>query len=379
MHDSIKYNAAVDSLAQQKQLIRHLTRYIDAERHVNRDVVGQNIVLMREIEHMADVIQKKSNQLKKGRSMLQSLMKEIDIKDDVLRSTQNQLLLTQSRYDEQMMQSQQTSGAASNGAFLESLMKEHGLTKEQIISYVKEYKEMDHNAIRAQDKKVASLEKKVVTLQNTCKEQERKRKQAEKTVKQQQKELDAKEKRIKTLEDSLKMQEEMTPSAPKAVTRAMEAVGNIMAELGGTSPSIVDAKNSPNVIDNLRIDTGDTSMVSASESTGRGSVSRRTIADKMGACATHEKQSRPAATAEPSNEADVSIWNPDSDKLNSDKENPSKVLSFTTDGKKATSTMPSKGIGTKRKLLSVSSHNRNQPLMGVTKKNTGFSIPKLNQ
>lgn len=368
MHHNIKYNAAVDSLAQQKEMIRHLSTYIEAERHVNRDVVHQNMVLMREVGHMADVIQKKSNQLKKGRSMLESLMKEIDIKDDVLRSTQNQLLLLQSRYDEKMMESNQ---APVVDSVFESLMKEYKLTKDEVVSYVKAYAAMDHAALKGQEKKVASLEKKVVTLQNSCKEQEKKRKQAEKTVKDQKKQLDAKLKRIKALEDSLKAHEEMTPSAPRAVTRAMEAVGNIMAELGGATPS-ADVRHTPmSMKSGLKRQSLEGSMVSASESTGRGSVSRTRVAKRM---ATAEKQSRPQVTApEPSNEADVSIWNPDSDKNHSDKENPSKMLSFASDGTKSIL-----GGASKRKLLTVSSHNRKQPLMGVTKKNTAFSIPKLN-
>lgn len=358
MHDRIKYNAAVDSISQQKELIRHLSRYIEAERHVNRDVMKQNMVLLREAEHMTRVIQKKSSQLKKGKNMLQNLMKEIDIKNDVIRSTQNQLLLAQSRYDEKVMESKQA--PAADMSIIESLMAEHGLTKEKVVSYVKEYIGMDHKDILAQGNKVASLEKKVSTLQNSCKEQEKKRKQAEKTVKSQKKELEAKEKRIKTLEDSLKAHEGMTPAAPRAVTRAMEAVGNIMAELGGVTPS-TDGKHTARKEVERRGESG--GMISPSESTGRGSVSTK----KRTQHAKYE-------TVEPSNEADVSIWNPDSDK-----ENPTKMLSFASDGIKPASMMIGGAApGSKRKLLSVSSHNRKQPLMGVTKKNTGFTIPKLN-
>ncbi len=372
MHDSIKYNAAVDSLAQQKEFIRHLSKYIDAERHVNRDVVRQNVALVRTIEHMADVIQKKSSQVKKSQGMLDCLMKEIDIKDNVLRSTQNQLLLAQSRYDEKVMESHQQQAPAVDPVF-QSLMKEYGLTKTEVVSNVKEYLSMDHKALQGQEKKVASLEKKVSSLQNTCKEEEKKRKQAEKTVKDQKKQLDAKDARIKMLEDSLKAQEEMTPAAPRAVTRAMEAVGNIMAELGGITPS-TNGKNTPKPPHSrLKRHSEEGSLMSASaESTGRGSVSKRrlTVARSTGKEEKHSSGSL-VNKAEPSHEADVSIWNPDSDKNLSDKENPSKMLSF--DGKK------SAGGVSKRKLLSVSSHNRKQPLMGVTKKNTGFSIPKLNQ
>jgi len=377
MHDSIKYNAAVDSLAQQKEMIRHLSKYIEAERYVNRDVVRQNVALVREIEHLSEIIQKKSSQLNKSRGMLNSLMKEIDIKDDVLRSTQNQLLLSQSRYDEKVMES--TRAPAPDPVF-ESLMEEHGLTKGEIVSHIKEYMATDWKAMHGQEKKVASfekkvasLEKKVSTLQNSYKEEERKRKEAEKTVKDQKKQLDAKDVRIKMLEDSLRAQEEMTPAAPRSVTRAMEAVGNIMVELaGGTSSA--DVGNTPRVPrSGLKRHSGEGSLMSASESTGRGSASKRRIMATVA-----EKQNVSADTtnkAEPSHEADVSIWNPDSDKNPSDKENPSKMLSF--DGKKSSSIVA--GGVSKRKLLSVTSHNRKQPLMGVTKKNTGFSIPKLNQ
>lgn len=387
MHDSIKYNAAVDSLAQQKELIRYLSRYIEAEMHVNRDVVRQNVALVREIERMADVIQKKSTLVKKGQGMLDSLMKEIDIKDNVLRSTQNQLLLAQSRYDEKVMESHQQ-GPAVDPVF-ESLMNEYGLTKSEIVSNVKEYMSMDHKALQGHEKKAVSLEKKIASLekktvslekkvsslQNTCKEEEKKRKQAEKTVKDQKKQLDVKDARIKMLEDSLKAQEEMTPAAPRAVTRAMEAVGNIMAELGGMTPS-TDIKNTPKPSGTRakRLSCEGSMMSASAESTGRGSVSKRRLTATL-AKSTEEENRSVSNRAEPSHEADVSIWNPDSDKNLSDKENPSKMLSC--DGKKSASIVP--GGLSKRKLLSVSSHTRKQPLMGVTKRNTGFSIPKLNQ
>jgi hypothetical protein len=96
---------------------------------------------------------------------------------------------------------------------------------------------------------------------------------------------------------------------------------------------------------------------------------------------------------------DVSVWNPDSaresiqetaENINSsfsdDKENPKDARANASKVSVAPGSASKTGslAGTKRKLLSISSQNRTmmsggQPILGVSKKkNTGFSIPSLN-
>eukprot|EP00889_Picochlorum_renovo_P003394 jgi/Picre1/30424/NNA_005788.t1 len=136
------------------------------------------------------------------------LKKELGMKDDMLHQLQNQMMLTRTQYDERM----------------------HLL---------------DSDLRRAQSRAnephkgegVEGLEKEVARLKKACQEQEKKRKEAEKTVKEQKKDITAKSKRITSLEESLKAQTQMTPSAPKAVTHAMQAVGNLVDQLGASPMS----------------------------------------------------------------------------------------------------------------------------------------------
>ena len=386
MHDNIKYNAAVDSLSQQKELIRQLLKYLSAERHVNRDVVAQNAVLMRELKTLADVVNRKSSQLKKARGMVDSLMKEMGVKDEMIRSSQNQLLLTKSQYDEriQRMDNELYRKSNEDGQFFEGLMKEYGVSRDDIVERVKEF-----NGKGAQDKTIKDLEKKLSTLQNKYQEQEKKRKDAQKTVKEQKKEITAKTKQIKSLEESLKIHEQMTPAAPKSVKRAMNAVENIMGQLG-TSPVVGDS--TPKVPAEIKIDSdGNMSAVMSIEkgSVSKTSAGKRTVERKLG---SSNKMQRTEVS--PSVHGDVSIWNPDSEKFSSEKENaslamnPSKALSFAAKELSSATVGQSmmnkkKGIvktenagGSKRKLLSVSAHNRNQPMLQPSNNKT-FSIPKL--
>ena len=386
MHDNIKYNAAVDSLSQQKELIRQLLKYVSAERHVNRDVVAQNAVLMRELKTLADVVNKKSSQLKKARCMVDSLMKEMGVKDEMIRSSQNQLLLTKSQYDEriQRMDNELYRKSNEDGQFFEGLMKEYGVSRDDIVERVKEF-----NGKGAQDKTIKDLEKKLSTLQNKYQEQEKKRKDAQKTVKEQKKEITAKTKQIKSLEESLKIHEQMTPAAPKSVKRAMNAVENIMGQLG-TSPVVGDS--TPKVPAEIKIDSdGNMSAVMSIEkgSVSKTSAGKRIVERKLG---SSNKMQRTEVS--PSVHGDVSIWNPDSEKFSSEKENaslamnPSKALSFAAKELSSATVGQSmmnkkKGIvktenagGSKRKLLSVSAHNRNQPMLQPSNNKT-FSIPKL--
>ena len=387
MHDNIKYNAAVDSLSQQKELIRQLLKYVSAERLVNRDVVAQNAVLIRELKALADVANRKSSQLKKARGVVDSLIKEMGVKDEMIRSSQNQLLLTKSQYDEriQRMDNELYRKSNEDGEFFEGLMKEYGVSRDDIVERVKEFK-----GSGAQEKAIKDLEKKLSTLQNKYQEQEKKRKNAEKTVKEQKKEITEKTKRIKSLEESLKIHEQMTPAAPKSVKRAMNAVENIMGQLG-TSPVVGDS--TPKVPAKMKIDSD--SNMSAVMSTGQGSVSKRSAGKRAAEPKLGSSNKTQRTEVSPSVHGDVSIWNPDSEKFSSEKENaslamnPSKALSFAvkelssaTGGhsvlnkKKGVVKTENPPGGSKRKLLSVSAHNRNQPMLQPSSKKT-FSIPKL--
>ncbi len=84
MHDNIKYNAAVDSLSQQKELIGQLMRYMAADRQVSRSIAGQNAVLLKELHRMMDVARSTSGRLSKARHMVDGLKKELGMKDDML-------------------------------------------------------------------------------------------------------------------------------------------------------------------------------------------------------------------------------------------------------------------------------------------------------
>ena len=185
---------------------------------------------------------------------------------------------------------------------------------------------------------------------------------------EQKKDITAKSKRITSLEESLKAQAQMTPSAPKAVTHAMQAVGNLVDQLGA-SP-----------------------MSGASKSMGKANT------DSRGSRNKRKKRRMSNAVTNRTTDDVVSHWNPDAP---SDKENapqvlrdPSKALSFATtandDTKPKNNTkkgvVASSGVSApqpKRRLLSVTTHHQNktnttgaQPRF---KQGGGFSIPKLSQ
>ena len=362
MHDNIKYNAAVDSLSQQKELIGQLMRYMAADRQVSRSIAGQNAVLLKELHRMMDVARSTSGRLSKARHMVDGLKKELGMKDDMLHQLQNQMMLTRTQYDERMhlldsdlrRAQSRVNEPHSDTTFLDTMMKECGVSsKDEVVTRVKGYE---------------GLEKEVARLKKACQEQEKKRKEAEKTVKEQKKDITAKSKRITSLEESLKAQAQMTPSAPKAVTHAMQAVGNLVDQLGA-SP-----------------------MSGASKSMGKANT------DSIGSRNKRKKRRMSNAVTNRTTDDVVSHWNPDAP---SDKENapqvlrdPSKALSFATttndDTKPKNNTkkgvVASSGVSApqpKRRLLSVTTHHQNktnttgaQPRF---KQGGGFSIPKLSQ
>lgn len=370
MHDNIKYNAAVDSLSQQKELIGQLMRYMAADRQVGRCIAGQNAVLLKELHRMMDLARSTSGRLSKARHMVESLKKELGMKDDMLHQLQNQMMLTRTQYDERMhlldsdlrRAQSRANEPHSDTTFLDTMMKECGVSsKDEVVKRVKGYE---------------GLEKEVARLKKACQEQEKKRKEAEKTVKEQKKDITAKSKRITSLEESLKAQTQMTPSAPRAVTHAMQAVGNLVDQLGASPMS------------------GASKSLADTESIGSRNKRRK-------------RRMSNTVTKRDDND-DVSHWNPDSSAAPSDKENapqvlrdPSKALSFatrandntTTENKKNTITqkgvVASSGISgaappqPKRRLLSVTTHHQNKNNTGAQqprlKQGSGFSIPKLSQ
>ncbi|KAI8100686.1 hypothetical protein M9434_005077 [Picochlorum sp. BPE23] len=368
MHDNIKYNAAVDSLSQQKELIGQLMRYMAADREVGRCIAGQNAVLLKELHRMMDVARSTCGRLSKSRHMVESLKKELGMKDDMLHQLQNQMMLTRTQYDERMhlldsdlrRAQSRANEPHSDTTFLDTMMKECGVSsKDEVVKRVKGYE---------------GLEKEVARLKKACQEQEKKRKEAEKAVKEQKKDITAKSKRITSLEESLKAQTQMTPSAPKAVTHAMQAVGNLVDQLGASPMS------------------GASKSFADTESIGSRNKRRR-------------KRRISNSVTKKDGDDDVSHWNPDSSAAPSDKENapqilrdPSKALSFATRPNDNTTTeknkitkkgvVASSGVSAaaapqpKRRLLSVTTHHQNKNNTGALprlKPGSGFSIPKLSQ
>jgi hypothetical protein len=384
LSNTLQLQAANDSLKHLREINLSLKRYLSVERKMGRDLMAENAVLKGELEVFAETFGKQAAMLEERQEVIDGLHEKVHGMEVALKTTEGRLaekermraeseagaaVREMEKQMEQQMERQleqqmerdveAKSDKASSRNSLDSLVKKGGFASEkELVAYVK--------AREAQGRLIERLEKRVKEAEQEKKEEEKRRKQAEKKVREQKKEID-------TL---TKVSTKASTSRRKADTENNEEA--ILADDGRGKKKMVKRR----VVTNTSSDPS--------------SAKKQHGGDTLVPAAQETIDVDIAGTD------DASVWNPDSareshqetadrvEPFSDDKENPKGGLEKASVGgpgalQSSHASHSQKTTGTKRKLLSISRQNMSllQPggpsMLGITKKSSGFSIPKLNQ
>lgn len=375
MHEHIKYNAAADSSVQQKAIIRQLARYLGADTNLNRDVIQQNTVLWQEVEKLMATNTSLSVKLGKMQQLLQAVLKDLRTKELHLEQAENDAKSLHQSYvkkirsmqesltrkqDEASKMHGEVAEVNRRGKLLESLMHEYDLSETQLQEKLRN----DSRKISRMKATIEALEGELESFRSHRSEHINAKLDAEAKIQELEKALKSKSRRIQSLEEALANQNQLTPSGPRAVGTALDTVGNLVSQLAG-SPSLNDLSKSveKNAKLSSRFDASRQSPLGPHGGTGSDSNNATAVAWQ--------------GVSEEEGKENVGKLGKDPQKALESAKYIIKPNDIPKGGRKPMAPVQKGNIGSKRKLLSVSSGIQ-RPTMPTSKiLNPPFKLPKL--
>lgn len=373
MHEHIKYNAAADSSVQQKAIIRQLASYLGADTALNRDIVQQNRVLWQEVEKLMATNTSLSVKLGKMQQLLQAVLKDLRTKElhleqaekdtktlhqsyvKKIRSMQESLTR---RQDEASRMHGEVVEVNRRGKLLESLMHEYGLSETQLQEKLRN----DSKKISRMKATIEALEGELEGFRSHRSEHIHAKLDAEAKIQELEKVLKSKSKRIQSLEEALASQNQLTPSGPRAVGTALDTVGNLVSQLAG-SPGLNDlskiVEKSPKL--SSRFDASRQSPLGPDGGPG-GDFNARAVAWQ--GVSEEGKENLGKLGKDPQKALESAKY-------------ATKSKDIPQDGRKPMAPVQKGNIGSKRKLLSVSSSIQRPTMPSSKMLNPPFKLPKL--
>eukprot|EP00890_Picochlorum_soloecismus_P006099 jgi/Picsp_1/6490/NSC_03834-R1_---NA--- len=374
MHEHIKYNAAADSSVQQKAIIRQLARYLGADTNLGRDVIQQNIILWQEVEKLMATNTSLSVKLGKLQQLLQAVLKDLRTKELHLEQAENDVKSLHQSYVKKIRTMQESltrkqdeaskmHGEAAQvnrrGKLLESLMHEYDLSETQVQDKIRN----DSKKISRMKATIEALEGELESFRSHRSGHINAKLDAEAKIQELEKALKSKSRRIQTLEEALTNQNQLTPSGPRAVGTALDTVGNLVSQLAG-SPGLNDPSKSVEKTARLssRFDASRQSPLCPDGGPG-GDSNARAVAWQ--------------GVSEGEGKENVGKLGKDPQKAIESAKYATKVTDIPKDGRKPMAPVQKANIGSKRKLLSVSSIQRPNMPQSSKMLNPPFKLPKL--
>jgi len=375
MHEHIKYNAAADSSVQQKTIIRHLARYLCADTSLSRDVVQQNIILWQEVEKLMATNASMSVKLGKLQQLLQAVLKDLRTKELDLEQAENDVKSLQQTYmkklrsmqdsltekeDEASKMHGEVAEVNRRGKLLGRLMNEYDLSETQVQDKIRS----DSKKISRMKATIEALEGELESFRSHRSEHIDAKLDAEAKTQELEKALQSKSRRIQSLEEALKNQSQLTPSGPRAVGTALDTVGNLVSQLAG-SPTLNELNKSVEKTTKIssRFDASRQSPLGPDGGPGDGSNARAVAWQGI---------------SEGEGKENVGKLSKDPHKALESAKYATKVNDTPKDDRKPMAPVQKGNIGSKRKLLSVSSSMQRQAIPQSSKMlNPPFKLPKL--
>lgn len=243
MHEHIKYNAAADTCAQQKVLIRSLQTYLAADISMGKYILEENGILHEQLQRVLEADNDKTRYVDQLRASLFRLLEEIEKKDMLFSESEESYKSMKRMYEGKISE---LTGALADATAKRRVRKGHmdPAEAEELLTAVLNHIGLHSSKVKRYGMKpellkedlemLKSLESKLNEVDKSCNKYKRQKESLEDEVGSLRHQLNLKLKRIETLEEALAQQTQMTPSGHRDVRSAMNVIANLVSDLDGS-------------------------------------------------------------------------------------------------------------------------------------------------